>query len=252
MSSSAEHIIDRDSYTPIYIQLKEYIKNQISNKRFLPDQRIPSENELSMQHQISRMTVRQAIKELEREGLIYIRKGEGTFVKKTSNTQMLIKLDGFSTEMRKLGYRVFSRVLDATETGYHTKYETAYEGLREDRSKQIVCLKRLRFLEESPFAIETSYLHTQTGTNLLKIIHDKEFSIYRYFEEKLSINLARAEHTIEPILADKTIAELLSVQEGSPLLFIRGTTYSSKGYPVEYIEGIYKGNQYRLEIEIKR
>ena len=165
---------------------------------------------------------------------------------------MLIKLDGFSTEMRKLGYRVFSKVLDAVETGYHAKYETAYEGLREDHTKPIVCLKRLRFLEDNPFAIETSYMHIQTGMNLLKISHDKEFSIYRYFEEKLHINLARAEHTIEPLLADKTVAELLSVQEGSPVLFIRGTTYSSKGYPVEYIEGIYKGNQYRLEIEIKR
>ena len=82
--------------------------------------------------------------------------------------------------------------------------------------------------------------------------YDSEFSMYRYLEENLRIKLVRAEHTIEPRLADATIAKHLKIKPNSPVLFIKGTTYSVNAVPVEYLEGIYRGDQYRLEVEIKK
>lgn len=252
MAPLTKLIIDKRSYIPIYIQLKNYLKEQITRKKLKPDKRIPSENELSSELGISRMTVRHAIKELEREGIVYTKKGEGTFVKKPSETQMLVKLDGFSTEMRKRGFRVHSKVLEAKKLNYKEEFESAYNGLQVEKGYPIICLKRLRFLENKPFAIESSFLHFQAGEDLLQMSYDSEFSMYRYLEENLRIKLVRAEHTIEPRLADATIAKHLKIKPNSPVLFIKGTTYSVNAVPVEYLEGIYRGDQYRLEVEIKK
>ena len=252
MAPLTKLVIDKRSYIPIYIQLKNYLKEQIVRKRLKPDEKIPSENELSSELGISRMTVRHAIKELEREGNVYTKKGEGTFVRKPSETQMLVKLDGFSTEMRKRGFRVHSEVLEATKLTYREEFESAYGGLQAEKGEPIVCLKRLRFLENKPFAVESSFLHFLTGEGLLQMSYDSEFSMYRYLEENLKVKLVRAEHTIEPRLADDTVAKYLTIKPNSPVLLIKGTTFSVNAVPVEYLEGIYRGDQYRLEVEIKK
>ena len=154
--------------------------------------------------------------------------------------------------MRKRGFRVHSEVLEAEKLSYKEEFESAYNGLQEERGHPIICLKRLRFLEDKPFAIESSFLHFQTGESLLQMSYDSEFSMYRYLEENLKVKLVRAEHTIEPRLADAAIAKHLKIKSNSPVLLIKGTTFSVNAAPVEYLEGIYRGDQYRLEVEIKK
>ena len=245
--------IDKNSYIPIYIQLKDILRGLIRKKKLKPDQKIPSENELSAELKISRMTVRQAIKELEKEGFIYVRKGEGTFVGRIQDTQMLIKLDGFSREMQKLGYKVHSKVLEVkTINSSDGKFDSAYSGLNEAPDGRIVAIKRLRYIEKRPFAVETSFLRHKTGHGLLERDFSRDFSIYEYIENGLGIKLSRAEHTIEPGLAKEDIVDLLKIEEGDPVLFIKGTTFSGRGQPVEYLEGTYRGNEYKLKVGISR
>lgn len=73
-------MIDRNSPVPIYYQLKLYFKRQIENGELKPGDRLPTEMELCEQFDISRAPVRQAMTELAREGVIYRRPGQGTFV----------------------------------------------------------------------------------------------------------------------------------------------------------------------------
>jgi GntR family transcriptional regulator len=244
--------IDKKSYIPIYVQLKDLLKETIVRKDLKMGQKVPSENDLVNEFNISRMTVRQAIKELEREGYVHVKRGEGTFVKQTLQTQMLVKLDGFSREMYKLGYKTDSKLLEASPVDFSKECEAAYKGLNEKAEKALVRIKRIRFLEGKPYAIETSYLNSEMGEKLLAKDLTREFSIYQFIEKELSIHLSRAEHIIKPDLAKGTVAALLKIREGSPVLIIKGTTFSKEGKPIEYLEGIYQGDEYKLSIEISK
>jgi GntR family transcriptional regulator len=111
-------------------------------------------------------------------------------------------------------------------------------------------IRRIRYLDNAPFAVEASFLKYRIGRTLLSLRFDKAFSIYQYLEKEIGIRLARAEHIIEPLCADKSTARLLKILKGSPVLCIKGTTFSDRGEPVEYLEGVYLGDKYKLRVAI--
>ncbi|MCF7826168.1 MAG: GntR family transcriptional regulator [Candidatus Marinimicrobia bacterium] len=244
--------IDKSSYIPLYIQVRDILKDLINSGKLQPGDQIPSENELSAQYNISRMTVRQASQELMREDLIVIRRGEGTFVNSASHTQMLLKLEGFSSEMAKLGYRNHSRVLDIQMIEAFDSFELAYSGLEKEPGDALVRIRRVRYVEETPFAIETSFLPFTIGQGLMDPRMADDASIYNYIEKELHIRLSRADHVIQPGLAELETANLLEIPKGSPVLKLHGTTFSMKNKPVEYLEGIYRGDKYELKVVITK
>jgi len=244
--------LDKSSYIPLYIQVRDILKELINSGKLQPGDQIPSENELSTEYNISRMTVRQASQELIREGYIVIRRGEGTFVNAASHTQMLLKLEGFSSEMAKLGYRNHSRVLNIEMVEAFDSFGMAYTGLGKEPGQALVRIRRVRYVEETPFAIETSFLPLDIGQGLLNPRMADDASIYNYIEKDLHIRLSRADHVIQPGLADQELAELLEIAKGSPVLNLHGTTFSMNNQPVEYLEGIYRGDKYELKVVITK
>jgi len=248
---SGSHI-DKSSFIPLYIQIRDILKELINTGKLKPGDQVPSENELSSTFSISRMTVRQSIQELLREGFINIRRGEGTFVNSVPHTQMLLKLEGFSSEMAKLGYRNHSRVLDIQKIASFDSCEMAYSGLQKPAGEPLVRIRRVRYVEDTPFALETSYLSYQTGVGLMEPRMDDDMSIYNYIEQNLHIRLSRADHVIQPDLADEEIARHLEIAVGRPILKLRGTTFSMTNKPIEYLEGIYRGDKYELKVVITK
>lgn len=249
----ADYYVDKNTHTPIYIQVRDILIGLIKDKKLLPNQRIPSENQISTAFNISRMTVRQAIRELVKEGYIHIKRGEGTFVNELPTTQMLIKLEGFSAVMHKMGYSTHSQILKIqTITRSQKKWEYAFQGLNQTNEHPIVMVRRLRYLEDTPYCLETSFLTHLVGEKILEKGLDEIISIYGFIEKECAIHLSRAEHIIEPALAKNTTAKLLSIKTGSPILFVKGTTYSAANRPIEYLEGIYRGDKYKLNVEITK
>ncbi len=249
----SNYFINKKSHTPIYIQLRDILIKLIKDKQLKPNDRIPSENELSTTFGISRMTVRHAIRELVKEGFIHIRRGEGTFVNEFPVTQMLIKLEGFSAVMQQMGIHTHSQILKIQKIVQKSaKYDYAYQGLQEDLNQPLVMIRRLRYLEESPYCLETSFLKYKVGEKLLEKGFDENISIYGFIEKESKIHLSRAEHIIEPALAKNTTAKQLNIKPGSPILFVKGTTYSKTNQPVEYLEGIYRGDKYKLIVDVTK
>ncbi len=244
--------VDKRSNVPIYAQLRDIIQADIKKKRIRPNEKIPSENMLAKEYGISRMTVRHAIRELQNKGWIFTKHGKGSFASSLTNTQMLVKLDGFSTEMIKLGYTVHSKLIEAKKAWFSNETMDAYSGLQEEKQNPLIVIRRIRYLEGKPFAIENSYLPFLIGRNLLIKTFDEKFSIYRYLEEEHGISFSCADHVIEPKRASPHDAALLGIKSGTPVLFISGVTFSESGEPVEYIKGIYLGDRYKLKVSIKK
>src|SRR5579863_6923212 len=105
-------MIDPHSAVPLYAQLESILAAEIAAGRFPPGSQLPKEEELIKRHALSRTTVRQAIQNLIRRGLIEIRRGKGTFALQPKITQELTQLSGFVEDMQSLGRHASARLLD--------------------------------------------------------------------------------------------------------------------------------------------
>src|SRR6056297_1742906 len=103
--------IDKESPLSLYYQLKQIIIDMIENRELKENDKLLTEKELCQKYEISRVTVRQALKELENEDYIYKIQGKGTFVSPKKFQQQLLKFYSFTDEMKKLGKTPTSKVL---------------------------------------------------------------------------------------------------------------------------------------------
>ena len=183
---------------------------------------------------------------------MYVRRGEGTFVNHAPHTQMLLKLEGFTAEMDRLGYEAHSELLEIKKIESFDKHELAYTGLGIEPGEPLIFIRRVRILEDTPFALETSYLPQTYGADLLKKGMPQDTSIYQYLENAHGVIVSRADHSIQPGLATERVARRLDIKVRNPILRLRGTTYSTDNNPVEYLEGFYRGEPYELKVIVSK
>jgi GntR family transcriptional regulator len=240
--------IIRKGPLPRYYQLKEIMREKIRSGEWKPGDLIPSERELGEQYGISRMTARQAITELVNEGLFYREQGKGTFVSRHKITQQLLRLTGFTEDIRARGQQPGTRVLAASMCASD---ETVAERLRLNVGEEVFCLHRLRLANDEPLAIEHSYL-SFPGCEGLMGDDLEHHSLYRLLEAKYSQSLLEAEQELEAGLVSEEEAPLLKVPVGSPALYTRRTTYTERNRPIEYARAIYCGEKYIFYTYMKR
>jgi GntR family transcriptional regulator len=238
----------KKSHLPRYYQLKEIMREKITLGEWQPGDLIPSERELGEQYGISRMTARQAITELVNEGLFYREQGKGTFVNRHKITQQLIRLTGFTEDIKARGQRPGTRVLSAQMIPAD---EILAERLRIKEGLQIFCLQRLRLADDEPLAIETSCL-SFIGCERLLEEDLATNSLYRLLENKYGLPLLQAEQELEAGLLGPDEALLLKIPIGSAALYTRRTTYTERDQPIEYARSVYCGNKYTFYTRLQR
>ena len=230
---------------PLYLQLKRLIKAQIQDGRLAPGDRVPSERELSDQFGMSRMTARQALIELVREGLLYREQGRGTFVAVRKVSQGLLTVTSFTEDMHSRGIVPSSVILSLTTEAPSLPDR---ERLRLDLGHQMVRVRRLRLGDGRPMALEEASL----PQSLVEGIEEHDFSrgsLYEFLKSR-QIELQGAHQTLEAILADEEQAMLLAVPQGAPLLLLERLSYDQFGRPAEFVRAVYRGDRYRFYVEL--
>jgi GntR family transcriptional regulator len=234
--------LQRESPDPLYNQLKESIVSDISAGRYGPHQRLPSERDLSNHYKVSRMTVRQALLELVRDGMIYTRAGKGTFVAGPKIDQRLRALSGFTQDINARGGKPSSRVLEFKVVSAIPDVAAA---LRLPLGTEVFLLCRLRLADGVPLALETAYLPFKLFPGFL----DHDFtveSLYSVLENEYNCPLTQAEQTIEAALAGKREAELLEIATPAAIFKMQRLSKTHDGLPVEYVVSVYRGDRYKF------
>ena len=227
---------------PLYIQLKDTLDAEIRSGRYAAHQRLPSERELAQQFSVSRMTARQALLALAREGAVYTRIGKGTFVAVPKIDQQLQALTGFSYDVCARGGCPGSRVLDARQILPPPNISRRLH-LPSDRL-EVFSLSRLRLADDLPLAIETAYLPVSLCPELLSHDFSTE-SLYAVLERDFGLRLTQAEQTIEAALAGSRELELLQLIHPAPVLRMQRLTWAGS-VPVEYVVSAYRGDRYKF------
>lgn len=190
---------------------------------------LPSETELAAEFGASRNIVRDVLALLRTEGLVDRIPGVGTFVVSGKAVQGLDRLRGLAESFDTGCDRVVNQVLLADTV---PATPTVAERLELDPGTDVVALERVRLLDGQPLSLDASYLPADIGRPLLEMDlarHD----VFGLLEGELGLPLGAAALSIEAIAADRTVADLLHVPDGFPLLFLERLTYTDAGRPID-------------------
>ncbi len=238
--------LDASSPVPLYYQLQEVLEHAIEAGNLAPDDALPTEKELGDSYRVSRTTVRQAIEGLVRQGLVVKRQGKGSFVARRKVHEELPKLTSFTEEMRARDLNLSTRVLSVQQISAPSHIAAL---LSLEPNESVLKIRRLRHVENVPILITTSYLPGRLGVSA----HDDfSGSLYTLLEGRYGVRIASGQNTIEASVASKPEAVLLGVKPRSPLLTIHRLTFDADGMPVEYVEGIYRGDRYQYVVQLRR
>ncbi|MEW9031340.1 MAG: GntR family transcriptional regulator [Planifilum fimeticola] len=234
------------SVIPLYHQLKEILKENIESGVWKPGDRIPSENELRKQYDVSRNTVIKALEELVQEGLLHREQGRGTFVSSPKISHSLTGFYSFSNVLKANGLEPRDVILGLEK---RTAKPSIARHLQLTGSREVWVLKRLRCAGEEPIMLETSHL-PQHRVSRIEQADLENRSLYDYLEQKHGILVTRAKEIFEPVLIRDYESRYLRVPEGYPALLLDRIAYDSQGRPVEFCRSIVRGDRCRFYTEL--
>lgn len=230
---------------PLYLQLKRWIEDAVARGAIKPGDALPSERDLALKVDVSRVTVRKAVQHLVRDGILVQRHGSGTFVAPQTHRveQSLSQLTSFAEDMARRGMSVRSVWLDR---GIYqpSPEETVILGL--SSSEQVARVARLRISGDTPLAIERASL----SSAILPDPHRIGTSLYAHLDQGGN-RPVRAIQRIRAANLGEEDARLLEVPAGAAGLYIERISYLGSGRVIEFTRSIYRGDTYDFVAELR-
>jgi GntR family transcriptional regulator len=241
--------INFESHIPYYIQLMDILKENVQSGTWAPGDQIPGEQDLCELYGVSRTVVRQALLELELEGVINRRKGKGTFISLPKISEGLVqKLTGFYQDMLDRGLKPGTKVLHQ-DVG--PANEKVAHFLNIEPGDQVIDILRLRYINEEPIQLVTTYIPFNICPGLAQV-DLTNLSLYEYLEKECGIFIAKGRRYIEAVLANDSEAALLGIERGAPLIMLDSISFSESDQPIEYYHALHRGDRSRFEVELVR
>ena len=241
-------VLDAQNPIPLYFQLKNIVENQISSGELKPGDKIPSENKLCEQFQVSRTTARQAITELVNSGKIVRTQGRGSFVAQYPINKPPYRLTGFSADMKKQGFHPSSKIL---EFKVMLPSPEIARMLRISPSDAIFYINRLRYVDGLAMGVE----YTNMPFNRFAGLLDEDLennSLYETLINKYNTVPSRIAINLESIICDKDLCTLLQTEKETPFLHITDITFDQNDRIFEYSNSFYRGDRYSFQVEINK
>jgi GntR family transcriptional regulator len=207
---------------------------------------LPSEEELSRIYGVSRMTSRQALQSLKSQGFASRHKGQGSFVSQPRVEKDITHLCGFTAEMRALGMKASSRVLESEIIPAPPEL-AAQLGIAVNAP--LYRLRRLRLADNLPVAVEEIRLPYDRFSGVEKIDFSR-LSLYQTLRDRYGIRVSRADEILEARSATHREAQLLEIPPRASLLVMSRTLWSTDDLPVETAHSVYRGDRYRAVLRI--
>ena len=235
-----EKALRSDSASPLYRQLIERIRADITSGVYPVHSRIPSEAELGDSYQVSRVTVRKALAELTREGLLRRMQGKGTFVCTPRLKTNLREVTSFHEACLMMGCTPGTRVISAGKVHAENDMQEAL-AVTDDEVVEIV---RLRLADKSPVMLETNRFALKYDFLLNEKLNG---SLYRLLSRQ-GIEVASGVHEISLCYATPQQARLLEVEVGAALLQLDQVIFDQHGAPLHTSHQVIRGDRFTFRI----
>ena len=225
---------------PMWYQVAQSIRADITS-RAPQDLRLPPERDLAVQYGVSLITVRQALKSIEDEGLITRHRRRGTFINEQAVAARPLELLGSLDAVVAQQTSETTDVLDAPWCPFPAQFEeqlglgarvVMFRRLRHDAGEAVsYAVNDVR--EDEGRQVQSTQLRTAPMTKILR---------------EMGVRIHRVQDTVEARLADEEVSTLLGIERGGPVLFFTGTTFDDSDRVVDIACISYRGDRYRFAV----
>jgi GntR family transcriptional regulator len=245
MEAPLDLVVERGA-KPLHVTITEQLAAAIHSGVLVPGSRLPPERHLADSLGVSRMTVRQALGDLERDGLLrrVVGRGGGTFVAEPGSGDDATGFDGLSAALRRAGGASGIELISAEVEPAGRRVAAALDLKRSDR---VVVITRLRLASGKPLAVERSSLPARRFSDIEDM--DLSGSLYDLMEAGFGLRPVRAVEQLELVEARHSDARSLGVRRDAPLFLVERIGYAADGTPVEFARDRFRADRARLAIE---
>lgn len=233
---------------PLFQQLKESIRSKILDGTYAPHHKLPSEREMTVTFSVSRITVRQALSELQREGLVFKINGKGTFVSMPKARFDVSQLKGFGESAASIGQEAISKLISVTN---EIPTELVRNKLDINRNSLATKIKRLRYLNREPLAFDFTHTSISLGERISSADLEKR-DIFDILENDCGIYIASAKVNVEAIICDEELAKYLAISEGTAVLHVERAILDEKQNTILYENLYYRGDRFKFGLSVER
>lgn len=236
--------LDRDSALPLWAQLESELKKRLDAHEF--DDRFPTDAELVAQYEVSRHTVREAIRHLNASGILRRERGRGTVVNRSEFEQPLGALYSLFRSVESSGSSQRSRVLELRED--LDPIVAAQLGLEPDAS--LFYLERIRCADDQPLALDRAWLPMDLAAPLLSSDFEHT-ALYDELDRKCGTRPDAGWERIAPVLPTPAEREQLTMRRGEAALSLErlGT---ADDQPIEWRTTLIRGGRWRFVSHFER
>ncbi len=232
---------------PMYRQIADAIRTNISSGSYKVGEALPTEAQLREVFNVSRVTVRQAIKLLVENGELESRQGSGTYVTENKTNYDIYQQTSFAEKWSHLDTVTHSDILAFEVT---TASIVMAEHLNITENDKIFYIKRVRYVGDNPITVEETWLPLTLFPDLSYQV--MQGSKYDYIENTKGMVIDRSEQELIPILPPADIATLLNITKDQPIIEKRTRGYLSDDTVFEYSRNYVKSSDYKFTLVAKR
>ena len=239
MSSHASAAIRQ----PVYQKLQELLRAAIESHEFAEGEQFLTERQVVERYQVSRPTANKVLSGMAAEGLLEIRKGVGTFVRRPLLDYDVTKLISFTQRALDAGRRPSTQVLNFERIVAGDVEGEIASHLGTEPGETLLAVGRLRLADGIPVILERRWLPAA----LFPGLHRSELrgSIYRLIAEKYQLEITESDQTIRAIPIRGADAKLLQVPSGSAGFLVSATGYA-RDRAVWRERTVYRGDSYEF------
>lgn len=229
---------------PRYLQIRNILLRRLQSE-LAPGDSFPTENALSEEFGVSRETIREALAELEKQGLIERVRGRGTRVKQRPKNSADKRVTGLVEDFTELKRDTWTRHLG---TELLTAKPPIGDELQIPADEPLYLIRRLRFLDGSPLAVHEAYMPVEFGVPIARLDLSRT-TVSNELQSYFNLELHEDYQTIDATVADPELAKLLEVAVGAPLLQVRRRQLDQKNRAIVFFVSWFRSDRYFATIK---
>jgi GntR family transcriptional regulator len=233
--------INRNSPVPVYYQIQNQFRQKIKNEELIPREKLPSERDLSNKLDISRSTIRKAIRGLISEGLCVKKQGKGIFVSDDKITININHISGTSSFITKMGMDIYTKVIEKKVLS-----DKKINNILDNEKNELLYLKRVRYINNEPLMLENSYLPLSRYKGLSNEKFDE--SLYSLLENKYNVKPKVSQGKFDIKLVDEEESKLLNIHLNTGLLVKEVVVFDEENIPMEFSKTSYRSDKFTFAI----
>lgn len=222
-----------------YLRVKRHIMDGIRNGQWKAGQQVPSENELVKLCQVSRMTARRALEELDAEGILVRVRGKGSFVAEEKHQSSLLEIKNIKTEITEQGFTHRAQLVEMSSIPATVAHRELFKLNEGDHLYHSIIV---HFQNNEPVQVEERFINPKVAQDYLQ----QDFKTITPNEYLTRIApVTEAEHIIEAMVPEKQYYNLLNLEDDEAVLLLTRITWSFE-HAVSYAKLYHPGKRYRL------